>query len=360
MRHQSVATAAIALALAMGCDRDEAIRTYSVPKTPPGLPTVLASAKAPGAESIKAAPKPANTGGVQWSVPKDWKEVPVTDSMRHAAFSVSDEHPEALVTVVPLSPSDTLANVNRWEGQLKLPPSPAEKLPQIVTSSTIDGVPAESVDLIAPEGEGRQRLLVTTIKRADRYWFIKLIGPADVVGAQKANFDAFVKSVHFADAPDPALATEVELKKWNAPAGWTPDTQQDPNAMVKRILAFNIAGEAGEAAQVAITKLPADRTGSTMDNVNRWRGQVGLPPAQTPDGENVEKIAANGSTWPMFDFVGPATGAAPAKRMLVALGVKRNEIWFVKLTGTQPLVEKQKPAFVEFLKSLQFSGEIPQ
>src|SRR5947209_8383871 len=52
-------------------------------------------------------------------------------------------------------------------------------------------------------GPPPQRILAAVLPRDDRTWFFKLMGPADVVAAQKPAFDAFVHSLHFeaADAP---------------------------------------------------------------------------------------------------------------------------------------------------------------
>jgi hypothetical protein len=43
--------------------------------------------------------------------------------------------------------------------------------------------------------------------------------------------------------------------------------------------------------------------------------------------------------------------------MLVAMTVVGPDEWFFKLTGAPDAVEKQKPAFDAFLKSLEFAPE---
>jgi hypothetical protein len=78
--------------LGAGCDRDETVRVYPAPKDPPP----------------PAQPPPP----ISWTVPPGWKQLPAAQ-MRYAAYAVSEEHPDVVLTVVPLPPSDLLANVNR-------------------------------------------------------------------------------------------------------------------------------------------------------------------------------------------------------------------------------------------------------
>src|SRR5688500_3711991 len=84
----------VALAcIVAGCERHDEVRAYAAPKDPP------------------AGPKPAPPSApITWTVPSGWKELPA-GQMRYAAFAVSQEHPEAVLTVIPLPPSPLLANV---------------------------------------------------------------------------------------------------------------------------------------------------------------------------------------------------------------------------------------------------------
>src|SRR5437773_8052386 len=56
------------------------------------------------------------------------------------------------------------------------------------------------------------------------------------------------------------------------PEGW----QQLPSDQM-RIGNYAVQGKNGEKAQVTVIALPGS-SGSELDNVNRWRGQVGLQP----------------------------------------------------------------------------------
>jgi hypothetical protein len=43
-----------------------------------------------------------------------------------------------------------------------------------------------------------------------------------------------------------------------------------------RVASFRVTGKDGKQADVSVIPLPG-LAGSDLDNVNRWRGQVGLP-----------------------------------------------------------------------------------
>ena len=63
----------------------------------------------------------------------------------------------------------------------------------------VDGLRGHAVDLSGPRKEGQpaQRLLAVFVTRGDQVWFFKLIGPADLVGKEKAAFEGLLTSVRF-------------------------------------------------------------------------------------------------------------------------------------------------------------------
>src|SRR3954469_20730083 len=59
---------------------------------------------------------------------------------------------------------------------------------------------------------------------------------------------------------------------WKTPEGWT---ESPPGEM--RVASFKISGKDGRQADLSIVPLSGGG-GGDIANVNRWRGQVGLPP----------------------------------------------------------------------------------
>ena len=73
------------------------------------------------------------------------------------------------------------------------PDATAEQIAQDSKQIDAGGVRATYVDV-----SGKwERTLGAILPRPDRTWFIKLRGPAELVGGQREAFEAFVRSVRF-------------------------------------------------------------------------------------------------------------------------------------------------------------------
>ena len=136
--------------------------------------------------------------------------------------------------------------------------------------------------------------------------------------------------------------------KYTLPDGW----KEKPLTQM-RVASFE-ASEGGKMADVSVIPL-GGMAGGDVANVNRWRGQVGLPPlAETELQKLAEKVEVAGQPADLYDVAGTAPGSGDAER-IVGVILHRDEMaWFFKMTGVAALVEKQKPAFIAFLKSVNF------
>ena len=56
----------------------------------------------------------------------------------------------------------------------------------------------------------------------------------------------------------------------------------------------------------------------------------------------------------LYDLAGTAPGSGDAERILGTILHGDDAVWFFKMTGAAALVEEQKPAFIAFLKSVDF------
>src|SRR6185437_12172899 len=251
-----------------GCKKEETVRVYSAPKDPPPATQLAnAPAMAPGMGENPALAGDAQAAGapLTWTAPAAWKELPAGE-MRYAAYLVN-ENPQVQFTVIPLpmEAGELLPNVNRWEHQLGLPPSPVEKLGSIVKTATVNGLDVKSVDLTGPEsaagtGAARQRMLAAMVPAGGRIWFFKMSGPVDVVAKQKENFDGFLASLKPGSAstaqadqsakPQAAEAADsMKLSGYHAPSGW----DAIPGAKAPRMIAFSM-GPADAKAELVVTR----------------------------------------------------------------------------------------------------------
>jgi hypothetical protein len=362
----------VAILLAMGvaclgCDKGDGIVAYSAPKEPAKPP---ASSVNDGLPTLPAAQLPAQpqaqADAIDWTVPAGWKRLPGNE-MRYASFQIWPDHPDVLLSVIPLGGGeDLLANVNRWEGQVGLPASKETELPKEVQRVTVDNTTVDIIDLLAPEtANPRLRMFAAIVPRPDRTWFFKLQGTADLIGPQKDNFNTFIRSLKFAPTPpgEPASAGGTPVAAdtsaspsatpdappgatWNFPQGWTQEPQKP-----MRLASFT-AGQ----AEIIITQFGKDNAGGLLPNINRWRGQVGLEGVNDPKDSPSEAIQVGGQDGALFDFTGPAQNGA-AKRIRVAMIISGQTLWFFKLTGPADAVSQQQPSFDAFLKSVQFTGK---
>ena len=141
-------------------------------------------------------------------------------------------------------------------------------------------------------------------------------------------------------------AAEGNALTWTAPVHW----QAKPLTSFRKG-SYSVPGEGGAAADLAITAFPGD-TGGLFANVNRWRGQIGLPPvAESGLEAAIQRLDVNGFKIILFDATGTANGQP--MRLLGAMVPHEGQTWFFKLTGPEAIVAKEQSAFREFLSTIK-------
>lgn len=149
-------------------------------------------------------------------------------------------------------------------------------------------------------------------------------------------------------APDMAATTVPTGREhlvWTAPGHWV---AKATGPMRKG--SYTVTNAAGEA-DLSVTAFPGD-TGGLAANLNRWRGQIGLPPlTEAQLGQELGHLDANGLHFEVVDFTGEAGGAAV--RILGAVLSRPGETWFFKLTGPAAVAEGEKAAFIRFLQTVK-------
>lgn len=144
----------------------------------------------------------------------------------------------------------------------------------------------------------------------------------------------------------PAVSTASgQALTWTAPAEW-----QIKPATPMRKGSYAVNAPNGETADLSITAFPG-AVGGELANLNRWRGQVSLPPVdESALDTSVTRLSANGLTFTVVDCV--STDATP-RRILGAMTPYDGAMWFFKLTGPDVAVSSAKPAFLDFLKTVK-------
>ena len=136
--------------------------------------------------------------------------------------------------------------------------------------------------------------------------------------------------------------------EWKLPAGW-----KEATTGRMALASFSIAGEGGAEAQVSVTALP-NVAAQEADIVNMWRQQSGLPAVGADEAlKSLQPVEVGADKGRLFDVAAKADGAAAQKRIVTAMAHRSDASWFYKLSGDAKTVEAQKPAFIEFLKSIR-------
>jgi hypothetical protein len=140
----------------------------------------------------------------------------------------------------------------------------------------------------------------------------------------------------------PLTASTPQIK-WELPEGWGEGV---PSTM--RYASFASTQENGEKVDISVVTFPGDG-GNDLDNINRWRQQIGLAAVDARELNSViAPFQSNQINFSTADMIGPDS------RTLAAWVRREGRSWFFKLTGPKDAVEKQKPNFVRFLQSIRF------
>ncbi len=349
-----------------------------------------ASSMAPGATSPHGATDPHGmssqhgstsdaTSPFAWTTPPGWTEA-ATTSMRLANFHpAGDPKAECYLTLLGGDAGGLAANVNRWRGQLALPS---------LDQAAIDALPKAQLlgrDAILMEATGTWTgmsgmesspgwgLTGLLFVGAEGSAFLKMTGPAKVLADEREHFLELAKSIHPAQpsdakpAPAPNGATAsaptgasphgssgtpkappVEMPQsspasdafaWTLPEGWR-------RAPDKPMRAATFYAGPGETLECYIAVFPGD-TGGLLANVNRWRGQLDLPPLADADVAKLESIPMLGGKAVLVE------GEGKGAQLVGAACPGTDRSVFVKMSGSPELVKAQRAAFLAFCGSLE-------
>ena len=361
--------------LLTACSREE-VQTYRIAKENESASPAAAPAMAPADAS--APPR------VAWKTPAGWEEIPPGE-MRAASFSVKGQDgKKADVSIIPLPglAGGDLDNVNRWRGQVGLPPVAAEGLAKIAETVQIGAGSAQLFDMAGqlPAAKEQSRILAAILRREGVAWFFKMTGDDALVASQKPTFVEFLKSISFQTASDqtalppshppidgsgpaavagqPALPASHPPIGGISPAAAPPDAGDKPNWTVPKgwqetapgpmqLAKFLASADTGTKAEISVAVIPGDG-GGALANANRWRGQIGLGPITAADlPKQTSELEAGGGK----AFVLDVTSADKKKRLIAASVPRGSSTWFYKLTGDEAAVGRQKEALVQFIQS---------
>jgi len=358
--------AAIALS---GCGRDD-VKVYHVAKDDSAAPSAEQNQiAAPEQNSATQSPQ----SQLQWALPDGWQEK-TPGQMRVASFTVTGTNGEtADVGVIPLPASgQEIQIVNMWRDQLQLPAATNDTAEAVAIGSDSGKLFDLASDALLIDGKSRARILVAMLTSGGTNWFFKMTGEDSFAASQKPAFLQFLKSVNFVastpTAPMPGtslgnqnflvpnanstvtggMVPDASKSIWTIPPDWK---QIDPGPMLSA--KFSITGSDGSAE---VNILSSGMDSGLAANVNRWRGQLGLPPVAQEDefSKMVSLIDAGGGKAQVVDLSGTDSKTGKPARLIGVVVPQNVQTWFYKLMGDPDIVAQQKDAFIQFVQSAKY------
>lgn len=265
-----------------------------------------------------------------WKLPTGWSEKGPSE-MRINTMVVPDDAGDLEIAISSLPKSDNWgefvsSNVNRWLGQLGQGELPRQTILNLTKETKTNAGPATVIEL---------------------------------VGIMQ-NTMAMNPHGNMAGTTEPAQATPPAASTTPPAAGsaeftlTTPDGWQPGRVSAMRKAAFVIA-DGDQQAEFTLIDLPASggaQITDVMANVQRWAAQVGLPVDDKLAGL-VEKIEIDSTEGSFVNLVGPE-GTNPRQAMLAAMIVRSGKVWFFKLFGAAPLIERETENFRKLVDSVKF------
>jgi len=158
------------------------------------------------------------------------------------------------------------------------------------------------------------------------------------------------------DPPAPSAAMRVRSRpmslpppEWTLPAGWR---ELGPGEM--SVATFAVPGNSGQMAEVKITPLPL-MAGREPVIINLWRKQMGQEPLSEEEAQKqFQAVEIGGQQGSLFEITGQ--GNSQPERTITAMAHRPDASWFIKLAGDAAVVEAQKPAFFEFLRTIRIKA----
>ena len=339
-----VLIAVLSFELFSGTGRE--VRTYNVPKEQ--------SARAAAPES-----KPNPSSLIQFAKPEDWIDNTDASGLATLSFALPGN---AEVSAIPL-PARLAENpmiVNMWREQVGLGPVDEASVKGLTKPIMIGGSTGRLFDFAGTKPLAGQddppRIVSASVVLGQVGWFFKLSGSAGAVepqfaaftnfiatlkfrpAASEVNFDKIMEEARQANPPPPAPAAVGP--SWTKPAGWA---EQPRTAM--RLGNFTAGGG---KAEIYVMTFPG-KVGGLLANVNRWRGESGLPPIDAVDLANsTSKLTVSGTPATLVEAIGAANGSLSVYHPADGL------TWFYKMSGPSDVVTAEKGAFMEFVQSIQF------
>ncbi len=354
----------------------EPIRVYEVAR-PPDNPSAR-PIPGTGAGTSDSRPADAPALALHWHPPAAWREEAAV-GFRRGSFKLgpTDQAADLSITAFPGPAGGLRENINRWRGQLALPPLAETEEP----AAPLSGAAMPGMLWVELDG-GPAGILGGIVTEGAETWFFKLSGPASTLAAVREEFRTFLLSVHPTGpgghghhshspsasasprtaAPAASPATPAPSAAAARPA-FVPAHWEEKPATGMRVSSFTIRGPEGTSTEADLSVIPLENDGGGLaSNLNRWRGQLGLaawPEARLP--EITTPVTLPGGDGVLVDFVSEEglLRDGTRARILGIVTTRGAQTWFFKMTGHEQLVMGEREALLAFARRYPLPADRP-
>lgn len=265
-------------------------------------------------------------GNPNWTLPEGWTEQPES-GLRHATIKLPGE-PKLEISVMSLPAADPnsteylLSNFNRWRDQLGQ---------AAVSGETGLKESRDKGELQQLDSAGRKVSLFNLAGKTAELSEARMLAAMIVGDPGKAAASP---------APRPATPAADKPFTFTVPEGW-----KEAPLRTFQLAAFFVGEDEENRLLISISAAGGD----LKANVNRWRGQAGLPEQSEQEiNESARAIEVDGVPAKYFVVEGEK------RAILGVIAPRKGTQWFLKADGPKPLAEQERDNFEAFVKSVRF------
>ena len=303
-----------------------------------------------------------------FDLPLGWQEVaPAT--LRDLNLSVTGPAGDAECYVSILTGGGTLENINRWRRQMSLEPYSDEELRELPVidflgrRSVLVDLEGTFAAMSGPPLDGA-RMLGCYAAFPRVAFSLKMVGPAETVAAHRDAYEQFASQLKLnperfgpaanevnsggAAAEENAPSFDQGKLTWTKAPHWVPGVGSDMRACT-----YDVPGKPG--AQAWVTVLPG-RSGTVLQNLNRWRSELGLSAWAKDDLGKLPQLRVLGRDSLLLEAEGRYQGMSGSPiddaMMLGVICELGDGMLFVKMVGRKADLMEERSHFIAFCESL--------
>ena len=274
---------------------------------------------------------------LRWKAPEEWVEE--TPGQFQTALYRVESGGSVSISKFPGDSGGIPANVNRWRKQIGLEPTD-EPSGEIIALEAGDSR-AMWFELHGSE----ESILAAIVPVDDATWFFKFTASSSSLDTGRSAFMGLLKSIEIGEKHTPPTPPGISLE---VPEGW-----EKLPASAMRAASFRIPSSSGIDGDVSVIPLPGD-AGSDLENVNRWRAQLRLPPLGSDSDPAIGKTEQGDSGEFLLTHMISEEPLFSDKRhgaITTAILRKGGFTWFFKIAGEDETLQTNRDKFDAFVRS---------